>query len=127
MIGNIHSRSIWRRKILQPFIFNFEKWGHSQRSPDFGNKIMELSPVTIKQEHRRMSNQHQDNKKYSSKGSNSVKTNSPNFHFQFEFYNKSKIYHHILNRHSSFNLNKAFQYKITNQVLNSLLLQTRPQ
>lgn len=111
MIGNIDGRSIWRRKILQPFIFNFEKRGHGEGSPDFGNKIMKLSPVTVKQEHRWMSNQHHHKKKYSSKGSNSVKTNSPNFCFQFEFYNKLNNNNHI-----------KFQPK---QTRHFMLLQTR--
>lgn len=79
MIRNIHGRSIWRWQILQPLKFNFEKRGHRQLSPDFGNKVMELSPVTIKQEHIWMPNQHQHEKKHGRKGSNCIKTSSPDF------------------------------------------------
>lgn len=118
MIRNIHSRSIWRRQILQSHKINFEKRGHGQLRPHLGNKMLELSPVGIDQEHIRMSNNHQHKKKYGSKGSNSIKTSSPDLWLNFQFYNQSKI-KHITNQHLI--LNKTTRN--TNQTW--FLIQTR--
>src|ERR1044072_4506848 len=89
MIRNIHSRSVWRRQILQSLNINFEKQGHGQLRPHFGNKMLELSPVGIDQEHVRMSNQHRHKKKYGSKRSDGIKTSPPDFRSHFQFCNQS--------------------------------------
>lgn len=56
VVRYIHSRSIWWRQILQSLKFNFEKRSNSCCCPNFSNKMMKFSSISIKQQDKGMSN-----------------------------------------------------------------------
>lgn len=84
MVGHIHSRSIWRWKILQALKLDVIKWSNGQGCPCPGNKMVSISTASIKQEYKRMLHKHDHEQKDGRESSDRVKANRSHFRPQLQ-------------------------------------------